>query len=71
MMKSSNLSIALVALVITTFVIHVTGIHPGENGLLGDFPAEARQWSTVNYYSDNRSGYQTPAAVWTHLGFTP
>lgn len=64
MLKSSYLSIALAALIIAVLALFVADIHPGENGLLQNYPAEARHWSTVNYYSDNQRGYQISAAVW-------
>jgi len=69
MIKSRNLLIALLALIIATLAILGTQIHPGENGQLQKYSATARHWSTVNYYSDNQGGYQTSAAAWTREAF--
>lgn len=69
MIKSRNLLITLVALIIATLAILGTDIYPGENGLLQNYSATARHWSTVNYYSDNQGGYQASAATWTREAF--
>ncbi len=69
MIKSRNLLIALVALIITTLAILGTDIHPSENALLQNYSATARHWSTMNYYSNNQGGYQASAAAWTREAF--